>query len=207
MYKENLEMLRLTRVETLRLCSGISQSQSNFVPAMGKWSVGEVLDHLLLAEAFYRNIFGKLIHLQKSGQKPALYIGFSEVNTSIAFLPKTLLPMLEIPFTLFNMFVPNAVREIMTQFRLLPAQNPDLTTPQEGKPIQELREALSASYEETAALFRANPGLNYREMRHSHPLMGENNVLQSLRILALHEQRHQSQIQDILRSSRFSKVA
>jgi DinB superfamily len=207
MYEQNLEMLRLARAGTLRLCSGIGQAQSDFVPAVGKWSTGEVVDHLLLAEAFYRGIFVKLIQLQKSGQRPALDIGFSEVNTSIAYIPKAILPMLDIPFTIFNMFVPNGVREVLTQFRLLPAQNPDMTTPQKGKPIHELRKALSASYEETAALFHANPGLNYREMRYRHPLMGDNNVLQSLRILALHERRHQSQIQDIVRSSQSSKVA
>jgi hypothetical protein len=40
-----------------------------------------------------------------------------------------------------------------------------------------------------------------------HPLMGVNNVLQLLRIVALHEQRHQSQIGDILRLPGFPRAA
>jgi hypothetical protein len=44
-------------------------------------------------------------------------------------------------------------------------------------------------------------------MRYQHPIMGSNNVLQMLRIMALHERRHQSQIRDILRSRQFSMVA
>jgi hypothetical protein len=37
-------------------------------------------------------------------------------------------------------------------------------------------------------------------MRHVHPLLGTNTVPELLRILALHEQRHQAQILDLLRS-------
>jgi uncharacterized damage-inducible protein DinB len=207
MYDNNLEMLRVTRAATLRLCAGIDQSQSKFVPAAGRWSVGENLDHLLLAEKLYRGIFTRLIDLQKSGQRPVISIGFDQVNTSLPLIPKPLLPMLEIPFTLFNMFVPTRVRDVMTQFRVFPVANPDLSTPEKGKSINELRQALAASYEKTAALLRANPDLPYRDMRYRHPMMGDNNVLQSLRVIALHEQRHQSQIERILRSSRFPKVA
>src|SRR5205823_14202559 len=99
MYQQDLEMLRLTRAETLRLTAGVDQAQSEFAPAAEKWSVGEVLDHLLLAENYYRAIFGRLIELQKSGAPAVISASFSEVNTSIAFLPKSMLPMAEVPFT------------------------------------------------------------------------------------------------------------
>ena len=200
MFTRDLEMLRLSRAETLRLASGVTQEQSEFSPAPGKWSAGEVLDHLLLAENYYRSIFVQLIEMKKSGARPVISSSFADVNTSIAYIPRSVLPWLEIPFTVFNMFVPTAVREAMTQIRLLPAQNPDMATPRKGKPVGELRDALRASYEETAALFQSNPGLDYRGMRYRHPLLGDNNMLQVLRIVALHERRHHSQIRDILRA-------
>jgi hypothetical protein len=206
MYKQNLELLRSTRAGTLRLCSGITQAQSEFAPP-GKWSVGEVLHHLLLADDLYRGNFAQLIELQKSGQRPVLRRSFADLNTSIAFIPKPILPMLEIPFTVMNMFVPSVVRETMMQFRLLPAQNPDIITPKKGQPMNELRAALEASYDEMAALFNANSRLDYRGMVYQHPIMGSNNVVQMVRIVALHERRHQSQIQDLLRLPQFSKVA
>jgi hypothetical protein len=207
MYEESLELLRLTRAGTLRLCAGMTQAQSDFSPGQGKWSAGEVLDHLLLAEKLYRGIFARLIRMQKEGKRPVIRIGFDEVNTSIAFIPKPMLPLLEVPLTILNLFIPTRVREAMTQFRVLPAQNPDVAAPQKGKPIEQLLGALSASYKDTAALLGANPGLNYRQMRYIHPLMGDNSVLDSLRIVALHERRHQSQIEGILRMPQFAKVA
>ena len=206
MYTQNLELLHSTRARTLHLCSAISQAQSEFAPP-AKWSAGEVLHHLLLADALYRRNFASLIELQKSGQRPVLRSSFADLNTSIAYIPKSILPLLEIPFTVVNLFVPSVLREAMTQFRLLPAQNPDITTPKKGQPLSELRASLQSSYDAIAALFDANPGLDYRAMRYQHPIMGSNNVLQMLRIAALHERRHQSQIQDLLRSPQFAKVA
>jgi uncharacterized damage-inducible protein DinB len=207
MYQQSLDLVRVTRARTLRLCAGMTQAQADYSPGVGKWSAGEVLDHLLLAEKLYRDIYARLIRMQEAGQRPVVHIGFDEVNTSIAFIPKTMLPMLEIPFTMLNLFVPTKVREAMVQFRFLPAQNPDVAVPQKGKSIEALRGALSASYDETAALLDANPALDYRRMRYTHPLMGDNTVLDSLRVVALHERRHQAQIEEILRSRQYPKVA
>jgi hypothetical protein len=206
MYKQNLELLRSARAGTLRLCSAIAQAQSEFAPPR-KWSVGEVLHHLLLTDHVHRRNFTQLIELQKSGQRPVLHSSLADLNTSIAYIPKSLLPMLEIPFTVMNLFVPSVVRETMMQFRLLPSESPDITTPKKGQPVSDLRVALQSSYDETAALFNANPRADYRAMRYRHPLLGSNNVLQMLHIVGLHERRHQSQIQDLLRLPQFSKVA
>jgi hypothetical protein len=206
MYKQNLELLHSARARTLHLCSTISQAQSEFAPP-GKWSTGEVLHHLLLSDYLYHRNFTRLIELQKSGQRPVLRSNFTDLNPSIGYIPKSLLPILEIPFTVVNLFVPNVVRETMTQFRLLPAQNPDVTTPKKGQRVSKLRESLQSSHDDIAALFDANPELDYGAMRFRHPILGNNSVPQMLRIAVMHERRHQSQIQDLLRSPQFAKVA
>ena len=206
MYQQNLQLRHSARAETLRLCAPITQAQSEFAPQR-KWSVGEVLHHLLLSDYLYHRNFTRLIELQKSGQRPVMRSNFADLNPSIAYIPKSLLPILEIPFTVANLFVPNVVRETMTQFRLLPAQNPDVTTPKKGQPLSQLRASLQSSHDEIAALFDANPKLDYRAMQFQHPILGSNSVLQMLRIAAMHERRHQSQIQDLLRMPQFAKVA
>jgi hypothetical protein len=50
-YEADLDLLGTTRQRTLELSEGLTQAQIEFPPAAGQWSVGEVLDHLLLAEA------------------------------------------------------------------------------------------------------------------------------------------------------------
>src|SRR5215471_10871045 len=102
MYQQNLELLYSARAGTLRLCSSITQAQSEFAPPE-RWSAGEVLHHLLLSDCLYQRNFGRLIQLQKSGQRPVLRANFTDLNPSIAYIPKSLLPLLEIPFTVVNL--------------------------------------------------------------------------------------------------------
>jgi len=132
---------------------------------------------------------------------------FADVNVSIAYIPKSVLPFLEVPFRALSLVIPRAAQEFMTRYRLVPAQSPDVGIPRRGRPIDDLRQELHASLQEMVALFEANPTLDYRAMTHQHPLLGVNNVLQLLRIVALHEQRHQSQISDLLKRPGFPRAA
>jgi hypothetical protein len=202
-FKESLEMFRATRSRTIELMNDLSQTQLDFTPETGKWSVGEVLDHLLLAESLNRGQIAELIDLKKAGRNPFVRRTFSDVNVSVAYIPKSLLPALEVPFTLLNAFIPASVRQCMTRNRLIPAQAPDIATPRKGRPTAELRENLTSSFKETESLFNANPDLDYLEMSVQHPLLGRNDVPGLLRFTAAHEQRHQSQIKDIMASPQF----
>ena len=205
MYQTDLELFHTVRIATLGLAAELTDQQAAFSPGPDKWSVGEVLDHLLLAEQLYRDRFTRLIELKKAGRKAELVSDFSEINTSVLFIPKPILPALELPFKMMNLFVPAAVRETLTRYRLMPAQAPSIAEPRKGRPVAELREALQESLAQTERLFQDNPELNYREMRLSHPLMGNNNVLQLVRIMALHEQRHQDQFRRVTGSPAYPK--
>ncbi|MGH8067227.1 MAG: DinB family protein [Candidatus Entotheonellia bacterium] len=207
MYQSDLALVGAARQRTLELIARLTQVQIEFSPGPSQWSVGEVLDHLLLAEALNRLDIAELIDLAKSGCRPYLKRTFADVNVSMAFIPKSMLPFLEVPFRLVSMVVPRFAREFMTHYRLVPAQSPDVGTPHKGRSIDELRQELRSSLQETEALFEANSTLDYQAMIQQHPLMGVNNVLQLLRIVALHEQRHQSQINDILRLPGFPPAA
>jgi hypothetical protein len=207
MYQSDLALVDAARQCTLELIAGLTQVQIEFSPGPGRWSVGEVLDHLLLAEALNRRDIAELIELAKSGRRPYLKRTFADVNVSMAFIPKSMLPSLEVPFRLLSMVVPRSAREFLTRYRLVPAQSPDVGAPRKRRSIDELRRELRSSLQETEALFEANSTLDYRAMVQQHPLMGVNNVLQLLRTVALHEQRHQSQIGDILKLPGFPRAA
>jgi uncharacterized damage-inducible protein DinB len=203
MFRESLEMFRSTRSRTMALAKQLSQEQLDFTSATGKWSPGEVLDHLLRAERVNRDQIAELIELKKLQQKPFVRRTFADVNVSVAYIPKSLLPILEVPFTLLNTLVPVGFREFITRNRLIPAQSPDIAIPRRGRSAADLREELASSFAKTENLFNANPDLDYGEMSIQHPLMGTNSVPELLRFMALHEQRHQSQINHIMASPQF----
>src|SRR2546421_149871 len=166
---ESLEEFRATRARTLALVEGLTQSQLDYASGRGRWSAGEVLDHVLLAETTNRDQIVKLVELKRAGRRPELRLTFSDVNVSVAYLPRSVLPLLEAPLTLLNMFVPDRARNYLTRNRLVPFQNPDVAAPRSGRPGLLLRDELAASLRETEALFQNNPDLNYVEMVVQHP--------------------------------------
>lgn len=222
MYQEELSLLRSTRSETIELVEKLSEEQLRFSPKPGlksfeipffalrsvspsrpKWSTGEVLDHLILFEKVFRQDISFIIQLETSNRAPILRLGFEEINVSFGFIPRSFLPLLEIPVGAFSQLLPNSLVEWLTQNRLLPAQNPDVAAPRKGRVKQDLLNDLRASVSETEALFEANPHLDYREMFRQHPTTGRQNVLEAVRMIALHEKRHHSQIREILADQDF----
>lgn len=197
MIEENWKSMQSTRRRTLKMVRRVSQEQSKFAPASDRWSVGEVLDHLLLADRFYRREISALVKLARSGEATVLTRRMEEIDVSLALIPRGLLPMLEIPLSVLNPFVPKAARDFLTRNRVFAAKNPSDATPRMGRSIAKLRQDLGASLAEFQNLFDANPNLNYGRMIHRHPIMGLNNVPGLLRMAALHELRHQQQIRDV----------
>ena len=205
MFKADLDLFRAARARTLTMVRGLSQVQMNYTPAPEKWSIGEILDHLLLSEEFFRGEIAQLIQLKKTGRQPVLARRLADLNFSMAFIPKGALSLFEVPLNFLNVFIPSCLREFMIRNRLVPAQSADVAIPSKGRPAGELRNDLESFVKQTAALLEANPSLDYSEMSEQHPLLGTNNVLQLLRLLAFHEQRHQYQISDILSDPKFSQ--
>ena len=113
---------------------------------------------------------------------------------------RAVLTLLEFPLTLGSFFTPAFVRDFLISSRLVPARHPAVANPRHGRPDAELRAELAASIAETESLFEANARLDYRTLWHIHPLLGCNNVLDLLRIAALHEGRHQARLVEIVRS-------
>jgi hypothetical protein len=195
-----LDFLDRTRRRTLALVAGLSQAQMDATPRAGKWSAGEQLDHLLLAERLYRGTIAELIALVKAGKRPFIERSVREINFSPNLIPKSVLPLFEVPFTVINLFMPAAMREMLIRYMLVPSQNPDIAIPAKGKPKAELTAGLADSFAQTRALIEANPGLPYHEMKLRHAVIGTNDVPFLVRLTALHEQRHQTQIEALLKA-------
>lgn len=200
---EGLTQFRVTRVLTLTMVEGINQTQLSYATSRNHWSIGEILDHMLLGERINRGQITKLIEISRSGRRPELNLTLSDLNISIAGVPRSVLPLFEAPMTLMNRFVPDELRNYLTRNRLIPFRNPDPATPRRGRPASELRSDLIASLGETERLFQDNPDIDYGEMRVRHPLLGTYDVPGLIRFMSAHEERHQSQIESVLRSPGF----
>jgi uncharacterized damage-inducible protein DinB len=170
----------------------------DYAPAPGTWSVGEVLDHLILSDQLYYSELKELFALKEAGKKPYLRRSFSDFNPSILFIPKPALPLLDVPFEVVNMFLPRTVRSFFIRSRLIPAEAPDSATPRPGRAGDVLRQELREGPDHLEALFAQLPNADFRTFKHYHPLLGENNVYEVLDFLTNHETVHQKQIREII---------
>lgn len=203
MAKDLLTDFADARAQTLRTVASLSQQQLDFSPEPGRWSIGEVLDHLLRTQKLYQEELGELIALKRAGRRPYLRRSFRDINISPLFLPDAILPWLDLPFTLANRIMPDGVRDLMTQFPIVPSRNPDRATPQARRAGANLRSDLLSSLADLDALITANADLDFREMVLEHPLIGVSDVPRMLTFLANHERRHHKQVGEVRGHRRF----
>jgi hypothetical protein len=198
---QQLEAFRAAREDTFKLTEPLSQAQLDRSPAPGKWSAGEVLDHLSKTDEMYRREIALLADLARSGKRPYSKRGFSDLDAAPAGIPKPWLRFLEAPFGLMSRLMPKSLGASMAANRKVHFQHPEGATPQPGRPAAELRDGLRASFQGLESLFTANPDLDWPSMIHQHPLFGVNNVPQILDFITSHERRHQAQIREALETS------
>jgi len=204
-----LAKLRTARHGTLAIIQDLTQEESDFFPGTllpsGKsWSIGQVVQHLILIEGFYRGHMQNLIELGRKGaSKKNLELTFREIDNSIAFVPKAVISKLAAPLNLLNMFIPQAIREEIFRTPVIPGINPSAGEPVLSRPIAELRTEAEASLRATEAMFSGYLPPDLLERTFSHPLLGANNVADVLGILAAHEQRHHGQIRRVFADPHF----
>ena len=116
-YPEFEEAAEIRR-QTLEEVSRLGQAQADFRPTKGKWSVGEVLDHLLKTDAVILRE-PEVVFNQRRRGLPFVYRGIADIDTSIPFVLKPVLPFFEIPFGLGNALIPPQVRRFLTGNRRL----------------------------------------------------------------------------------------
>jgi hypothetical protein len=194
---------RVARDGTLALIQDLTQEQAGFFPAARVWSIGQIVEHLLLTEELYRTQMRNLIEIARRGEKRNIELTFNDIDNSIAFIPRDVIPKLTVPLNVLNTFIPRAVREAMFRIPLIPALNPRASQPTSGQSIAALRVRAVSALHATEEIFRGKlpPELMNRTL--SHPIIGTNNIAQIFGILAAHEERHHGQIRAVLADPRF----
>lgn len=193
--RESLRLIRSERRATLDLVKGLDEARARRGPADGGWSVAQVLDHLIKTDGVYRVEIGRLLDLKAAGRVPVIEVSLRELNTRPFFVPAALLPYLDLPFRLVNRLIPSALRESLAGTAVIPFQAPDEAAPAADRHWDDLRAEAGASTEQIETMLS---GQDVSGMVLDHPMLGRHTVPSLLRILARHENRHQTQISRVL---------
>jgi hypothetical protein len=161
------------RAELLREVAKLSQCQVDWRPAPGEWSIGEVIDHLTVAEIATGKLTTKLTKEAAAGGAPAVF-------------PHDLVEFAALP-------VPASAA----------ANAPESVWPTHGKPLAELLATLRATRERSRQSFDRLAACDPRALRFKHFRLGELDLAQWWRLAADHDRVHLAQVRDIKRTAEF----
>lgn len=149
----------------------LNQAQADWRPAPDRWSVGEVLHHLVLSNRSFARVVGKLV---ERGRRE----GPAARPDARRSWPR--------------------LRTIADVKASGPVRNPDRVTPTHGLPIEQLCRELVESHQAVALQIPDLAGLDLAALRFPHPLGFELNLFQWADITGAHERRHLHQIETVL---------
>jgi hypothetical protein len=171
-WKEN----GVAREELLAEVRGLSEAQLGFQPAPGKWSIGEILDHLSLAEQSMARVASRILQ-QAAGRGLIGQPGSMEP------------PPHGIDRELFN----------------APAAAPESVLPLPGRPLAHLLSSLGESRERLLEVSSRADGRVVGNVTIRHFQLGELHFYQWLALEGAHESKHLAQIRRIKSHPKFPK--
>ena len=194
---------RATRFDTLALIDGLDQEQIDYRPA-ARWSLSEVLDHLVKVDTIYLGELDRLVQRKLDGKLPFLYRPIGKW-VKVPFFLRPVTYFAEAPVAFANTFLPSMVRQKIVSDRRFATKAPKAIRPVSRRPAEELREDLHAYVDRLDALEHQDE-VDLRQLYYYNPIVGLTQVTGALRFVARHEKRHQEQIRDILSDSGFPRT-
>jgi hypothetical protein len=165
--------LQAARAEVLREAEGLTQAQADYRPGPGDWSVGEVVDHLTIAEVATGKLTTKLTReAEAAGTRAPHPAGLPE------FAPVPAWPA-------------------------GPAEAPPVVWPGHGKPIGDLLAAMRATRERSRQSVEKLGTLDPTRLVFKHFRLGDLDLGQWWRLQAAHDRLHLAQLRDIKRAAGF----
>jgi hypothetical protein len=155
---------------------GLSQAQLSFQPAPGKWSIGEILDHLCLAERSIARVVSMILQ-QAAGRGLIGEPGSMEPPPS------------QIDLETYNQ----------------PAAAPESVRPLPDQPLERLLSGLQESRERLLEVTGRADGRVVGNVAIRHFQLGELHFYQWLTLEAAHESKHLAQIRQIKRHPGFPR--
>ncbi|HET7343589.1 MAG TPA: DinB family protein [Methylomirabilota bacterium] len=168
--------LEHVRGHLLREVEGLSQRQADFKPSDADWSVGEIVDHVTIAEIATGKLNSKLLKDVQAGSAAAVF-----------------------PHDLTEFAAP-------PPFPAGPVEAPPAVQPGHGKPIGELLAAMGAARARTRESLDRLAGCDPRRLTFAHFRLGTLDLGQWWRLQAAHEASHLEQIREVKAAAGFPKA-
>lgn len=195
---EAVDAFMSTRARTLELVDGLAQEDFDRRADPRRWSIGEVLDHLLRVERFIQRDLEWLLERAGAGRPGHIRHSFRDLDIGLPLVPRSVMPLLDWPLSVATALIPSSVFDYLTRTRLFTLRHPAVAEPARGRAAADLRRELHESAGRTAGLMGRFSPEAAAEMTVSHPMLGNRSVANLIRFASQHEIRHQGQVADLI---------
>jgi DinB superfamily len=168
--------LERVRADVLREVEALSQRQADWRPSANDWSVGEIVDHLTIAETATSKLTTKLLKEIQAGSAAAV---FPHDLTEFAAAP---------------------LREGDEG-----GEAPPVVRPSHGKPIGELVGVMKATRVRSRESVERLAGCDPRQLKFKHFRFGDLDLGQWWRLTAAHDSMHLRQIREVKSAPEFPR--
>ena len=169
--------LERVRADVLREVDGLSQRQADWKPSDNDWSVGEIVDHLTIAETATSKLTTKLLKEVQAGSAAAIF-------------PHDLTELSAPPIG------PGGGG----------GEAPPVVWPGHGKPIGELVSAMKATRARSRESVERLAGCDPRRLTFKHFRFGDMDLGQWWRLTAAHDAMHLRQIREVKSAPGFPRA-
>jgi hypothetical protein len=167
--------LQAARADVLREVEGLTQAQADWKPGPKDWSVGEIVDHLTIAEITTGKLTTKLT--REAEAAGTLAAGFPADVRDFG--------------------------RVMPAEEGAGTEAPQVVWPSHGKPIGELIATMKATRERSVQSIQKVAAVDPRPLVFKHFRFGDLNLGQWWKLQAEHDGLHLAQIRDVKRSAGF----
>ncbi|MCP3959270.1 MAG: TIR domain-containing protein [bacterium] len=195
-FGKNLLLCRQARRTTQVFLDQLAEGSGHleYSPGPGRWSIAEIAEHLLLTDRFFLKELRVVVDRVRAGKDPMLRRSLDYFPLSVRFVPKSIEPYVLFPFSYMTRVAPRPLRELMARNRVVEINAPAATIPRGLTPTSRLQAELEQSLKDIESFFQQHPHFDYREIGFEHPILGTPSIMDFLRFLAAHEQRHHKQM-------------
>ena len=166
--QELVDRISGNREKLLESVSGLSEAQLNHRAEETAWSIGDVLNHVSLAEEANAKLTSNMLKRARASSLPP---DPSPEGSEI-----------------------HSMDEIYPRMDAAKFQAPEFVTPHSHAPVDESLTRLKASRERMLANVEQLDGFDLSGLKYPHPFAGELNAYQWILIAGAHEARHAQQI-------------
>ena len=182
----------------------LTQAQLDFQQTAKSWSIGQIAEHVGLAERNLMEIVKTLF--QQPGGRKVLEVSYDQLPLTIKGIPSSMARFsfeLLRPFMFMTRFIPKPLVQSLLANPIVKAKAAPESEPTHGREGREVTAFLTRVRQSTLQFLESVKEKDLSQYHWAHPLLGYQDLCGILGLIASHDSRHVLQLENVKKDPHF----